>query len=220
MPDSEILHEEGELDDMLQVSLPGEAGVRPLLVEDSPVLCYILSLSSVRCSRLKKKMNSIKTPDLFDNFIKILRALAGEKVEYVLIGGFAVILHGLARLTADIDIFIKPEAENLGRLKRALKEVFPADKEIDFISLQDLRDYAVVRFGTAADFYIDIVAKIGEMFCYEDLEHEVRDIEGVPVRIATPETLFRMKKDTVRPEDKRDAWFLADLIAKRSGEKK
>lgn len=161
-----------------------------------------------------------RTPDLFENFLKILRALAREKVEYILIGGFAVILHGLARLTADIDIFIKPEAENLERMKKALKKVFPTDEEIESITLQDLRDYAVVRFGTAADFYIDIVAGIGEMFRYEDLEHEVRDIAGVQVRIATPETLFRMKKDTVRPEDKRDARFLAELIAKKSSEKK
>jgi len=157
-----------------------------------------------------------KTPDLFENFLKILRALAREKVEYILIGGFAVILHGLARLTADIDIFIKPEADNLDHLKKALKKVFPNDREIDSISLQDLVDYAVVRFGTEADFYIDIVARIGEMFRYEDLEHEVRDVAGVPVRIATPETLFKMKKDTVRPEDKRDAWFLAELIVKKS----
>ena len=164
--------------------------------------------------------NSEKTSDLFGNFLKILRALAKEKVEYILIGGFAVILHGLARLTADIDIFIKPEAENLDRIKKALKEVFHADLEIDSVSLQDLHDYAVVRFGTTADFCIDIMARIGEMFRYEDLQYEVRDIEGVPVRIATPKTLFRMKKDTVRPEDKRDAYFLAELIAKRSTGKK
>jgi predicted nucleotidyltransferase len=165
--------------------------------------------------KTKKTMKPKETPDLFNNFLKILRALASEKVEYVLIGGFAVILHGLARLTSDIDLFIKPEAENLGRLKKALTAVFPADMEIDAISLQDLSDYAVIRFGTEADFYIDIVARIGEMFRYEDLQFEIRDVEGVPVRIATPETLFKMKKDTVRPEDKRDAWFLSELIASR-----
>jgi hypothetical protein len=164
-------------------------------------------------------MKEKDTPDLFEIFLKILRALAREKVEYILIGGFAVILHGLARLTVDIDIFLKPEAENLDRLKKALKEVFPTDLEIDSISLQDLSDYAVVRFGTEADFYIDIVARIGEMFRYEDLEHEVRDIAGVPVRLATAETLYRMKKDTVWPEDKRDAWFLSELIAKKSSGK-
>lgn len=165
-------------------------------------------------------MKEKDAPDLFENFLKILRSLAREKVEYILIGGFAVILHGLARLTADIDIFIKPEAENLDRLKKALKVIYPTDREIDAITLQDLSDYAVIRFGTEADFYIDIVARIGEMFRYEDLQYEVHDVEDVQVRLATPETLFKMKKDTVRPEDKRDAWFLSELIAKRTAKNK
>ena len=161
-----------------------------------------------------------ETQDLFEEFLKILRALGKEKVDYILIGGFAVILHGLARLTSDIDLFIKPEEENLQRLKRALKQVFPHDLEIDSISLKDLNEYAVVRFGTTSGFCIDIIAAIGKMFKYEDLKFEIRDIEGVAVRVATAETLFKMKKDTVRPEDKRDAWFLSELIAKTAGKKK
>ena len=158
--------------------------------------------------------------DLFGRFLDITRALSSEKADYILIGGFAVILHGLSRLTADIDIFIKPDAENLERVKKALRNVFPADDEIDSLSLQDLHDYAVVRFGTADDFYIDLIARIGEMFRYEDLEWEVREVAGAQVRIATPETLLRMKQDSFRPEDKRDVRFLAELIAKKSSEKK
>ena len=137
-----------------------------------------------------------KPVDLFRRFLDIMRALFEEKADYVLIGGFAVILHGLSRLTVDIDIFIKPEAGNLERVKKALRRVFPSDDEIDSLTLDDLRDYAVVRFGTEDDFYIDLIAGIGEMFRYEDMEWEVRDVEGVPVRIATPETLFRMKMVT------------------------
>ena len=147
-----------------------------------------------------------------------MRAFAANDVTYILIGGFAVILHGLSRLTADIDIFVKPETENLQRLKKALKEVFPTDNEIDSLSLSDLHDYAVVRFGTVDDFYIDLIAGIGEMFRYEDLDYEIREIAGAQIRIATPETLLRMKKDTVRPEDKRDARFLAELIANKTSE--
>jgi len=161
-----------------------------------------------------------KPPDLFGRFLDIMRALFAEDVDYVLIGGFAVILHGFSRLTADIDIFVKPEAENLKRLKKALRKVFPTDDEIDSLSLVDLQEYAVVRFGTADDFYIDLIAGIGEMFRYEDLEFEVREVAGAQVRIATPETLLRMKQDTVRPEDKRDARFLAELIANKASEKK
>lgn len=161
-----------------------------------------------------------KQADLFGRFLDIMRALSAESVAYILIGGFAVILHGLSRLTEDIDIFIKPDAENLERLKKALRKVFPADDDIDSLSLRDVRDYAVVRFGTAEDFYIDLIAGIGEMFRYEDLECEVRTVAGTQVRIATPETLLRMKKDTVRPEDKRDARFLEELIASKISEKK
>lgn len=149
-----------------------------------------------------------------------MRALSEEKADYVLIGGFAVILHGLSRLTVDIDIFIKPEENNLERVKKALRRVFPEDDSIDSLSIQDLRDYAVVRFGTEDDFYIDLIAGIGEMFRFEDLEWEVREVEGALVRIATPETLFRMKKDTIRPEDQRDARFLAELIAGKTVGKK
>jgi hypothetical protein len=166
-------------------------------------------------------VNSVqKPPDLFGRFLAVMRALSAEDVDYVLIGGFAVILHGLSRLTADIDIFVKPETDNLERLKKALRKVFPADDEIDSLSLRDLQDYAVVRYGTADDFYIDLIAGIGEMFRYEDLEYEIRDVAGAQVRIATPETLLRMKKDTVRPEDRRDARFLAELVANRASEKK
>lgn len=153
-----------------------------------------------------------KDPDIFSNFLEILNAFAKNRVEYILIGGFAVIIHGFPRLTSDIDIFLKPEVKNLERLKRALKKIFPNDKEIDTISLKDLQEYSVIRYGTENGLYIDILSKIGHMFNYEDIDFEIRTIEGIPVRLATPEALYKMKIDTVRPEDKRDALFLAELI--------
>ncbi len=40
-------------------------------------------------------------------------------------------------------------------------------------------------------------------------------VDGRPVRIASAETLYEMKKDTVRPTDRSDAYFLKNLIDKR-----
>ncbi len=76
-------------------------------------------------------------PDLFYSFLKILGSLERRGVEYVLVGGFAVILHGLARLTSDIDLFVKPDEENMERERKALKDVFPTDSEIDLLALVD-----------------------------------------------------------------------------------
>jgi hypothetical protein len=54
------------------------------------------------------------------------------------------------------------------------------------------------------------------MFEYDDLSCEIIEIEGVPVRIATPETLFKMKCNTVRLQDHLDAAFLKKLMDQKT----
>jgi len=45
-------------------------------------------------------------------------------------------------------------------------------------------------------------------YIYADVEAEVVHIEGIPIRVATPRMLYRMKRDTVRPQDRADAELL------------
>jgi hypothetical protein len=87
-----------------------------------------------------------------------------------------------------------------------------SDIEIQQIRAEDLAgDYAVVRYGTPDGFAVDLVARVGEAFRFDDVESETLVIGDVPVRIATPRMLYRMKKNTLRPIDHADA---ADLKAK------
>ncbi len=80
------------------------------------------------------------------------------------------------------------------------------DPAVDEIRADDLAgDYAVVRYGTPDDFAIDLTGRVGEMFAFHDLESEMLTVAGAPARVATPRTLYRMKKDTVRPQDRADA---------------
>ena len=60
------------------------------------------------------------------------------------------------------------------------------------------------------------MAKLGEIATFNDLDYDVIEVEGSKINIATPETLFFLKKDTIRPEDKRDAFFLKEVIKKKS----
>jgi hypothetical protein len=60
-----------------------------------------------------------RAPELED-LVSVCRSLNREGVRYLLIGGFAVILHGLVRTTKDIDLLLDPSAENIRRVKRAL----------------------------------------------------------------------------------------------------
>lgn len=147
----------------------------------------------------------------FDRLHELFCALNAENVDYVLFGGQAVNLHGIPRFTEDIDLFVSPTADNVDRLRKALRRLW-TDPAIEEIEARDLAgDYAVVRYGTPDGFNVDIVSRIGEAFRFEDVQSEVLEFAGVPVRIATPRMLYRMKRDTVRPIDRADA---ADLKIK------
>jgi len=154
----------------------------------------------------------MKEPDSTDEerLRAVFRALADQRVEYAVFGAVALGLHGLARATADLDLFIKADAENVERIKRALRSVFE-DPEIDRISADDLcGDYPAVRYLPPDGFGFDLLTRLGTAFRYEDLEIEERDYDGVAVRVVTPRTLWRMKKDTARPSDRFDAQALAE----------
>lgn len=143
----------------------------------------------------------------FDHvLLAVLRALDRREALYVLVGGAAMILQGLSRMTLDVDLFIPVDVANLERVKDGLRDVF-ADPAIDEISAADLSgDFAVVRYGPPeVDLVIDLMTRVGEAFRFEDLEYEDLDVGGVRARVATPRTLFRMKKGTLRPKDLADA---------------
>jgi hypothetical protein len=143
--------------------------------------------------------------------IELFRALDRENVRYVLIGALALGVLGLPRATQDVDLFLAPDRENIERLKRALRTVF-GDPKVDEISADDLLgDYAVVRFfPEKADFGIDLVTRVGEAFRFEDLETQTGEFEGAPVVVVSPKMLWRMKRDTLRWQDRADAARIRD----------
>jgi hypothetical protein len=147
----------------------------------------------------------------FDKFLELLKALAREHVDYVLVGAVALGLHGIVRTTEDVDLFIRPESENVERLKSALRSVWD-DNDIAEITAQDLAgDYPTIRYGPPGEgFVIDLLSRLGSAFQFDDLEAQTISLEGVPVRVATPTTLYRMKKETVRPIDRADAAALRE----------
>jgi hypothetical protein len=137
---------------------------------------------------------------------RILAAFDRENVAYALVGSMALALHGLPRATQDMDFFVSPEKENVERLKRALKSVFD-DPRIDEISAEDLvGEYPAIQYvPPEGDYSLDILARLGEAFRFDDVEADDLVVDGIRVRVATPRMLYRMKKGTVRPQDQADA---------------
>ena len=144
--------------------------------------------------------------DAFDEALRVIEALNESEVDYAVIGGVALNVHGLVRATEDLDIFIRPTPANVDRLRRALRSLWK-DPSIEEITAEDLcGEYPAVRYGPPeGDLYLDILTRLGTATSFDDLEIETKSVGSLAVRVATPLTLHRMKRDTVRPIDHADA---------------
>jgi len=155
-----------------------------------------------------------------DELLRLLRAFEEAGFEYVLIGATAMGFHGVIRATEDLDLLVRATPENIGRLKRALRAVYGDDPSIEEIREADLLgEYPAVRFyPPSGDLFLDVMTRLGEAASFETVEAEIKEVEGVRVRVATPAALYRMKKDTLRPLDRRDAAALADRFGLEGGD--
>jgi hypothetical protein len=147
-----------------------------------------------------------------DEIMRVLRAFAAARLEYVLIDATAMGFHGLVRATEDVDLFIRATKENVERLRTALRAVYEGDPHINEISSADLLgDYPAVRYyPPTGDLYFDVLTRLGEVGDFESVEAEVKEIDGTQVHIATPAALYRLKKATIRLQDQADAAALRD----------
>jgi hypothetical protein len=150
----------------------------------------------------------------YDVVRRVLAALERERVHYLIFGAVALSFHGLARFTEDLDIFIEPDRDNIARLKTALRSVFD-DPQIEEISADDLLgEYPAIQYVPPdGSFHIDLLTRLGDAFRFEDLEVVRLPLDDFTISVASPETLHRMKRDTVRLKDKADA----ELLRQRFG---
>lgn len=155
-----------------------------------------------------------RAPELED-LLTLCKALNAEGVRYVLIGGFAVILHGFVRATKDIDLLVDATSDNVQRLKRAMA-VLP-DNAISLIEDDEVEKYKVVRIAD------EIVVDLLKDACGVDYARaadrgiEIKTVDGVPIPIGSKELLIETKQ-TVRPSDAADVQFLRlRITAERDG---
>lgn len=148
--------------------------------------------------------------DAIDDALRVIASLNESGVDYVVVGGVAMNLHGFVRATEDLDVFVRPDVGNIERLRQALGHVW-TDPDIEKITAEDLcGDYPAVRYGPPeGTLYLDILTRLGEATAFADLEVEEVQVGGVRVRVASPRSLYRMKRNTVRPIDHADARVLA-----------
>lgn len=139
----------------------------------------------------------------------ILAVFAEHAVEYVIVGGYAVALHGKPRFTKDLDLWIGASAENLGRAHRAL-EAFGAPRTV-IEQLHSASGLDVLWMG-APPLRIDILKGVpGGDFERAYAGRAILSWDGMDVSVVSIEELVRLKRASGRPQDLLDADSLEQL---------
>ncbi len=135
----------------------------------------------------------------YDDLLHVIGLLEREHVAYALIGGYALALQGIVRLTEDVDILVEPTAENARRWVRALSELPDgAAKELANDEALHEEPYAI-RIND--EFTIDVMNSASG-HTWAELAPYRKRIDGVMV--VSLEGLLRMKEHG-RLKDQADA---------------
>jgi hypothetical protein len=130
------------------------------------------------------------------DLVELCRSLNDLGARYVVIGGFAMILAGFARATADVHLLIDTSLDNEALVYKAL-EILP-DKAVRELKPGDTSQYGVVRVGD--EIMVDLMkSAFGIEYVEATKEIVVHEVQGVPIPFASPRLLWRTKKPSRRP---------------------
>ena len=159
----------------------------------------------------------MSVPDLPEDFLDLLGCLEGEQCDYVVVGAHALAAHGLARATGDLDVFVRPERENAGRVYRALSR-FGAPLAAHQVAEEDFAVPGTVYQMGLPPRRIDVLTAIsGVSFDEAVSEPVVGALGSARVRCIGLEAMIRNKRAAGRPKDLADA---AALEALRAGSRR
>jgi len=151
--------------------------------------------------------------DIFDEeIINFWKALQDNKVEYILVGGYAINLHGYQRFTGDLDIWLKDTLEN----RQALRAAFICCDMGDFPMIEYMQFLpGWTEFHLNNALRLDILTDMRGLEAYtfdECLQMaSIADIEGINIPFLHINQLIENKKQVNRPKDQLDVLALEEI---------
>ncbi len=144
----------------------------------------------------------------------LLKLLNAHKVRYVVIGATAFPVHGYARATLDIDVFIEATPENAKRTLAALWEI---GYDVTDVSVEDIltKKLLIRQYILATDIHPFVAGVTFEEVWHNRVEDRIGE---TPANFASLDDLIRMKQAAGRPKDLEDLRVLTKLKEEESME--
>jgi predicted nucleotidyltransferase len=154
---------------------------------------------------------------------RLFAALAEHRVRYLLVGGLAVNIHGIPRMTMDVDVIIALDPQNVDHFIAAAEElglhpVLPVRlaelgdpaKRKEWVEQRNLIAFAP-RGGEAAVPTVDLMLGVEPQFEPAYRRRVVRDLDGIAIDVASIPDLIAMKGKSGREQDRYDIEHLRKL---------
>ncbi len=140
---------------------------------------------------------------LNQDYKEMLSLLLENKADFLLVGAYALAIHGFPRATADIDIFVKADSENASIIYKTLEQFGAPLKNM---SAEDFARPGIILQIGVAPRRIDIITKIDGLTYDEASEDkEIIEIEGLAIPVISKKNLIINKLATGREKDRIDA---------------
>jgi hypothetical protein len=135
------------------------------------------------------------------DFLDFLQSLNSNEVKYILVGGYAVILHGYIRSTGDMDIWVGKTKENFEKLNKALNEFgAPSIAESEFLG----NEFDVWGLGREPN-RIEIMSEVKSLRFEEAFKESLLfEQENLKIRYIHFNHLLETKNAVGRFKDKND----------------
>ena len=137
----------------------------------------------------------------YQDFQEFIIALNEQNVEYMIVGGYAVVLHGYHRSTGDLDIWVNPTKENFQKLKLAFSKFGLPTDAIKIEEFIDNKNFDVFTFGRPP-LAIDIMTNVKGLHFGETYNtSEIKEIDGILIRVVNVKFLIAAKRAVGRLKD-------------------
>jgi hypothetical protein len=143
------------------------------------------------------------------DFRDILSAFAEERVDFIVVGAYALAAHGLPRATGDIDLWVRPAAQNSRRIWRAFEKFGAPMKGLERNDFE--KEDLIVQIGRPPR-RIDVMTSVSDLdYDAAWKNRKIIEIEGVTIAVLGKSDFIKNKKAVGRAQDIADVKRLESL---------
>jgi len=156
-------------------------------------------------------------------YLELLKALEEKQIHYVIVGGLAVILHGFARMSIDLDLAVSLDTSNLRHFLNVVKELgyrsrlpVPLEDFADpvkrktWIEQKNMLVFSLVhekRAQELIDIFVQDIVPFEELYA----RHVSISLGAIHAKVASIQDLKKMKELAGRPQDLQDIAALNEI---------